>query len=109
MDKFALVIPESRPLRAGGHLVIREHRAHIGERILKHIRRGEVTEVRAVRRKLELTKDRVGIRRHITFEDNFDDRRDEWSRRDRCGISSRRRVGNGGTESDRWRKRDRWT
>ncbi len=106
MDEFALVIPEGGPLRAGRHLIIGEHRAHIGERILKDIRRGEVIEVRAVRRKLELAKDRVGIRRHVTFEDNFDHRGDERCRCDRCGIGSRRRIGNGGAERDRRRERN---
>lgn len=104
MDELPLTIPEGSPLRARRHLVIGEYRAHIGERVLKYVRRSEVREVRAVRRKLKLTKDRIGVRRHITLEEDFDHRGDEWRWRDGCGIGCRRRIGYGGAERDRRRK-----
>lgn len=109
MDKFPLTIPERRPLRAGCHLIVSEHSAYVGNRILEERRGGKVVEVRAVGCKLELTEDRVGIWRHLTLKEDFNDRRDERRRGDRRCIGDGRRIGNGWNERDRGGKCDRGT
>ena len=100
MDKLAISIPKSGPLCAGSHLIIGEYRAHVGDRILKNSGRCEFVEVRTVECELKVTKYCPRIRRHLTFKQNFDGKRDEWRGCDgRC-------VGGGGCVGDGWRKCD---
>ena len=68
MDEFALPIPERRPLRAWGHLIITEHSTHVSDGILKNCRGGELIEVCTVECELKRTEHRIGIRRHFAFE-----------------------------------------
>ncbi len=45
VDKFPVAIPKRGPLRLRCHLVVREHAAHVVDRILKNGRGSELVEV----------------------------------------------------------------
>lgn len=107
MHQVALMVPERGPLRARGHLIVREHRAHVGYRVLKNSCCSKFPEILAVEGKLKRAEHCIGIWGHLTFEPGFNRKRNErrWcnSRRisDRWRICDRRR------ERYRGRKRDR--
>ena len=68
MHQVALAKPECGPLRAGSHLIVREYRAHVGDRVLKDSCCCKFREARAVEGKLKRAEDCARIRRHFTFE-----------------------------------------
>ena len=68
MHQLALTVPERGPLRLGSHLVIREYRAHISDRVLKNSCGSKFSETRAVERKLKRAEDRIRVWRHFAFE-----------------------------------------
>ena len=109
MEQAAIPVPEGRPLCAGGHLVIGEDRAYIGDGVLEDRRGGKVVEIRAVACELQLAEYRVRIWCDLALEQDFDGRWDEGRRRNRCRVSNGWRFRNSRAECDRRGKRDRGT
>jgi len=106
MDEFAAAKPKRSPLCLGSHLIIREDRAHIGDRVLKNSRGCKFPEVLTVKCELKRTEHRVGIRSHNAFEYGFDRERDERRQGDGGCISDRGCIGDGGRERNCRRERN---
>ena len=68
MHQLTITIPKRGPLRAWDHLIIGEDRTHVVNWILKNGGSFVFVEVVAIERELQLTKNRIRIRRHIAFE-----------------------------------------
>lgn len=102
-DQFAVAVPQRRPLRAGGHLVIAEHAVHLLDRIgelfgginrlvvfIQFLGKDQRAEHRRCRRGRDC---RGELGRHLFW----DGRR----------IGHRRRVSDGWRQRERWRHRNR--
>ncbi len=107
MNQTAIPKPESGPLCAGLHLVVRKDCAHIMDGILEHRGRRDRGKVAALQGKLGRAEDSIGVRSHFALEQGFDGGRQERRRRDRSRIRHQGCIGNGRCQGDGRGKRDR--
>ncbi len=71
MNQLSIAIPKRRPLRAGGHLIIAEDRAHIVDRVLKNSGNLEIEEVFAIQCELKRAEYGSGIGCYFTLKQSL--------------------------------------